>query len=200
MPLRFAKNPIPHSQLVGITLNSLYMNPRQFRFQFPLWQEMRKEGLPIEGFSLPQKAAEIIARLRDAGICHVAFKAWRTGGIRQVVNIAKANPDFPVILQWTGGRAGGHLSFEDFHAPILATYASIRLLPNISLIADSGFGAAEDVWPYLTGDWSVEKYQLQPMPFDAFLFASRVMVAKEAYTSPIVKDLIAKAPGVADEE
>ena len=35
---------------VGITLNSLYINPRQFTFQFPLWQEMRKEGLPIEGF------------------------------------------------------------------------------------------------------------------------------------------------------
>jgi len=35
---------------VGITLNSLYINPRQFTFQLPLWQEMRKEGLPIEGF------------------------------------------------------------------------------------------------------------------------------------------------------
>ena len=35
---------------VGLTLNSLYINPRQFGFQFPLWQEMRREGLPIEGF------------------------------------------------------------------------------------------------------------------------------------------------------
>jgi len=26
---------------VGITLNSLYINPRQFTFQLPLWQEMR---------------------------------------------------------------------------------------------------------------------------------------------------------------
>ena len=32
---------------VGITLNSLYINPRQFSFQLPLWQEMCKEGLPI---------------------------------------------------------------------------------------------------------------------------------------------------------
>ena len=35
---------------VGITLNSLYINPRQFGFRFPLWQEMKCEGLPIEGF------------------------------------------------------------------------------------------------------------------------------------------------------
>ena len=33
---------------VGITLNSLYINPQQFSFQLPLWQDMRKEGLPIE--------------------------------------------------------------------------------------------------------------------------------------------------------
>ena len=30
---------------VGIMLNSLYINPCQFTFQLPLWQEMRKEGL-----------------------------------------------------------------------------------------------------------------------------------------------------------
>ena len=35
---------------VGLTLNSLYINPRQFNFQLPLWQEMCREGLPIEGF------------------------------------------------------------------------------------------------------------------------------------------------------
>jgi hypothetical protein len=51
---------------VGITLNSLYINPRQFSFQLPLWQVMRKEGLPIEGFCVAagipstDKAAEII--------------------------------------------------------------------------------------------------------------------------------------------
>ena len=30
---------------IGLTLNSLYINPRQFSFQLPLWQEMRREGL-----------------------------------------------------------------------------------------------------------------------------------------------------------
>jgi enoyl reductase-like protein len=165
---------------------------------------MRREGLPIEGFCVAagipstEKAVEIIDGLKQAGIRHVSFKPGSVDGIRQVVNIAAANPDFPIILQWTGGRAGGHHSFEDFHQPILATYKSIRQHPNISLVAGSGFGAAEDVWPYLTGDWSVERYSVQPMPFDGFLFASRVMVAKEAHTSSSVKDLIVAAAGVED--
>ncbi len=40
----------------------------------------------------------------------------------------------------------------------------------------------------------------QPMPFDGALFASRVMVAKEAHTSPSVKQLIVDAPGVDDSK
>ncbi|KAI0649410.1 fatty acid synthase [Trametes meyenii] len=191
---------------VGITLNALYINPRQFGFQFPLWQEMRREGLPIEGFCVAagipstEKAAEIIDALRAAGIKHVSFKPGSVDGIRQVVNIAAANPDFPIIMQWTGGRAGGHHSCEDFHQPVLATYGSIRQHSNLFLVGGSGFGGADDVWPYLTGDWSVEKFGLQPMPFDGFLFASRVMVAKEAHTSSSVKDLIVAAAGVDDAQ
>lgn len=191
---------------VGLTLNSLYINPRQFTFQFPLWQELRKEGLPIEGFCVAagipttEKAAEIIDGLKASGIKHVSFKPGSVDGIRQVVNIAIANSDFPIILQWTGGRAGGHHSFEDFHQPILATYRSIRQCSNIVLVGGSGFGSADDVWEYLTGDWSVSRFGVQPMPFDGFLFASRVMVAKEAHTSSSVKDLIVAAPGVDDKD
>ncbi len=190
---------------VGITLNALYINPRQFGFQFPLWQEMRREGLPVEGFCVAagipstEKAAEIIGALRSAGIKHVSFKPGSVDGIRQVVNIAAANPDFPIIMQWTGGRAGGHHSCEDFHQPILATYGAIRQHANLILVGGSGFGGADDLWPYLTGDWS-EAYDTQPMPFDGFLFASRVMVAKEAHTSSSVKDLIVAAAGVDDAQ
>ncbi|KAG6819277.1 hypothetical protein H0H93_013528, partial [Arthromyces matolae] len=108
---------------------------------------------------------------------HVSFKPGSVDGIRQVINIAAANPNFPIIMQWTGGRAGGHHSFEDFHQPILSTYRAIRRHPNISLVAGSGFGSADDVWPYLTGDWSVERFGVQPMP-------------------PSVKDLIVAASGV----
>ena len=191
---------------VGLTLNSLYINPRQFGFQFPLWQEMRREGLPVEGFCVAagipstEKAAEIIDGLRSAGIKHVSFKPGSVEGIRQVINIAAANPDFPIILQWTGGRAGGHHSYEDFHMPILKTYSSIRQQDNLVLVGGSGFGGADDLWPYLTGDWSKDLYDTQPMPFDGFLFASRVMVAQEAHTSSSVKDLIIAAAGVDDKD
>jgi fatty acid synthase subunit alpha, fungi type len=114
---------------------------------------MRKEGLPVEGFCVAagipstEKAVEIIEGLTKAGIMHISFKPGSVDGIRQVVDIAASNPDFPIILQWTGGRAGGHhsLKFEDFHQPILATYRSIGQHANISLVAASGFGAAEDV-------------------------------------------------------
>ncbi|KAM0752633.1 fatty acid synthase [Meredithblackwellia eburnea MCA 4105] len=193
---------------MGITLNSLYINQRQWTFQSPLWQQMKKEGLPVEGLCVAagipstEKAKEIIDGLRESGIKHVSFKPGSVDGIRQVVNIANAAPDFPIILQWTGGRAGGHHSCEDFHAPILTTYASIRTRPNIILVCGSGFGAddASDTYPYLTGEWSEKMYGVQRMPFDGFLFASRVMVAKEAHTSESVKQLIVDAPGVADDK
>ncbi|KAJ7082229.1 acyl transferase domain-containing protein [Mycena belliarum] len=144
---------------------------------------MRREGLPIEGFcvaagiSSTEKAAEIIAGLRDAGIRHVAFKPGSVEGIRQVVAIAAANPDFPV--------------------PVLQTYRAIRQHSNICLVGGSGFGAADDVGPYLSGECALA-YEMQPMPFDGSLLASRVMVAKEAHTSPSVKDLIVAAAGVDD--
>ncbi|KAE9399788.1 fatty acid synthase [Gymnopus androsaceus JB14] len=192
-------------QGAGITLNCIYINPAQFGFQFPLWQELRKEGFPIEGFCIgagvpsTEKAAEIIEGLRSAGIKHLGLKPGSVDGIRQVINIAAANPDFPIIMQWTGGRAGGHHSFEDFHQPMLSTYRAIRKQDNIILVGGSGFGAAEDVWPYLTGDWSLE-FGFQPMPYDGFLFGSRVMVAKEAHTSSSVKDLIVACSGVDDQQ
>ncbi|POV99570.1 hypothetical protein PSHT_13435 [Puccinia striiformis] len=183
---------------LGFTLNALYINPKAMG--------MRKEGLPMEGFvvaaGIPstEKAKEIIAGLREAGIKHVSFKPGSVDGIRQVINIAAANPDFPVICQWTGGRAGGHHSCEDFHQPILATYASIRNHSNLILVVGSGFGSAEDVYPYLTGQWSRDRFDVEMMPFDGVLFASRMMVAKEAATSQSVKELIVKAAGVPDEK
>ena len=182
------------------SLSPLYINLRQFSFQLPLWQDMRREGLPIEGFCVvagiptTEKADEIIDGLKSVGIRHVAFKPGSIDGICQVVNIAAAHPDFAIILQWTSGRVGGRHSFEDFHQNILATYSSIRRHKNIALVAGS-----DDTWPYLCGDWSAE-FGVEPMPFDGFLFASRVMVAKEARTSPSVKDLIVAASGVDDSQ
>lgn len=52
----------------------------------------------------------------------------------------------------------------------------------------------------LSGDWSVQQFKAQPMPYDGVLYASRMMVAKEAETSASVKELIVKAPGVSDDK
>jgi fatty acid synthase subunit beta len=75
---------------------------------------------------------------------------------------------------------------------------SIRRCDNIILVVGSGFGDSEGTLPYLTGEWSTQ-FDYAPMPFDGLLFGSRVMVAKECLTSPSVKQLIAEAPGIADE-
>ena len=56
------------------------------------------------------------------------------------------------------------------------------------------------MYPYLTGQWSRDRFGVEMMPFDGVLFASRMMVAKEAATSQSVKELIVQAPGVSDEE
>jgi len=75
------------------------------------------------------------------------------------------------------------------HQPILATYALIRSKANLILVVGSGFGTAEDVYPYLTGPWSQDWFRVVVMPFNGVLFASRMMVAKEAATSESVKEL-----------
>eukprot|EP01117_Protostelium_nocturnum_P000846 TRINITY_DN1109_c0_g1_i4.p1 TRINITY_DN1109_c0_g1~~TRINITY_DN1109_c0_g1_i4.p1 ORF type:complete len:3931 (+),score=1672.78 TRINITY_DN1109_c0_g1_i4:607-12399(+) len=190
---------------MGITLNSLYINPRLWNVQVPLWLSMKREGLPIYGLTVaagipsPETAKELLSQLREAGIRHVSFKPGSVDGLRQVANIALANPDIPVICQWTGGRAGGHHSFEDFHTPILATYGFLRSAHNLVLVVGSGFGGVEDTWPYLSGEWS-KKFGSEAMPFDGFLFGSWTMIAKEAHTSEEAKTAIVEAKGVEDLE
>ncbi|KAI8987783.1 fatty acid synthase [Mycotypha africana] len=189
----------------GITLNIIFLNVLQWGFQYPLVQVMRKEGLPMEGLCIAagvpsiDNANEIIANLQSAGIRHVAFKPGSIDAIRQVIAIAVANPTMPIMLQWTGGRAGGHHGFEDFHQPILETYAAIRRQSNIILVGGSGFGGAEDTLPYMNGDWSVA-FGYPPMPFDGILFGSRMMVAKEGLASTAAKQAMVDAPGVSDSE
>ncbi len=189
----------------GLELNGLFIDQRRFGWQYPLWGQMRREGFPCKGFTVAagipstEKAKEIIDGLKAAGIEYVGFKPGTADGLRAVAAIAAANPDFKIICQWTGGRAGGHHSTEDFHQPILQTYASLRKQKNLILVGGSGFGDAEGVWPYLTGEWSV-KLGYAPMPFSAFLFASWMLVAKEAATADAVKQLLVDTPGCGDDK
>jgi fatty acid synthase subunit beta len=186
----------------GISINLIYVNPRAMQWQVPMITRLRSTGIPIVSMTIGAGVPSLeVANeyIQTMGLKRIAFKPGSMDAIQQVVNIAKANPTFPVVLQWTGGRGGGHHSFEDFHQPILLMYSRIRKCPNLVLVAGSGFGGSEDTYPYLTGTWSA-RFGYPPMPFDGCLFGSRMMVAKEAQTSPAAKQAIVDAPGVDDED
>ena len=186
----------------GITVNLIYVNPRAMAWQIPLLGQLRADGIPIEGLTIGAgvPSIEVAQEYIDTlGLKHIAFKPGSMDAIQQVINIAKANPKFPVLLQWTGGRGGGHHSFEDFHQPMFQMYGRIRKCSNIVLVAGSGFGGSEDTYPYLTGTWS-KRFGYAPMPFDGILFGSRMMTAKEAHTSKNAKQAIVDAEGIDDSQ
>lgn len=184
----------------GICINVIYASPKQIKWQIPLIQKLLSEGQPIDGitFGAGVPSLDVAQGYVDMGIRYLSFKPGSGPAIQQVIDIAQANKDFPILLQWTGGRGGGHHSYEDFHAPILEWYGRIRKCANIVLLAGSGFGGAEDTYPYLSGAWSLP-FDRPPMPFDGVLFGSRMMVAKEAKTSLGAKKAIVAAPGIDDE-
>ncbi|KAF2115914.1 acyl transferase domain-containing protein [Lophiotrema nucula] len=186
----------------GININLIYVNPRAMAWQIPLIGKLRADGVPIEGLTIGAGVPSIeVANeyIETLGIKHISFKPGSVEAIQQTINIAKANPHFPVIMQWTGGRGGGHHSFEDFHQPVLQMYGRLRKCNNLILVAGSGFGGAEDTYPYLTGNWST-RFGYPPMPYDGCLFGSRVMTAKEAHTSKNAKQAIVDAPGLDDAD
>ncbi|KAK7423083.1 beta subunit of fatty acid synthetase [Neonectria magnoliae] len=186
----------------GINVNLIYANPAAISWQIPLVRRLRAEGVPIEGLTIGAgvPSLEVAQGYIDTmGLKYISFKPGSINAIQAVIDIAKTRPTFPVVLQWTGGRGGGHHSFEDLHDPILATYGRIRQQKNIILVAGSGFGGGEDTYPFLTGGWS-EQYGRPLMPFDGCLLGSRVMVAKEAHTSPAAKQAIVNTSGVDDTD
>ncbi|KAL2793470.1 acyl transferase domain-containing protein [Aspergillus keveii] len=186
----------------GVTCNLIYANPRAMAWQIDLLRQMSRNGVPIDGLTIGAgvPSLEVAGKyIKTLGLRHISFKPGSVAAIRQVIEIAKRHRDFPVILQWTGGRGGGHHSFEDFHDPIVATYGMIRQQPNIYLVAGSGFGDSQSIYPYLTGSWSA-KIGHADMPFDGVLLGSRMMVASDAHTSPAVRKIICATPGISDSE
>ncbi|EGZ06164.1 hypothetical protein PHYSODRAFT_341458 [Phytophthora sojae] len=164
---------------LGITINMLYLNA--------------KHGVLIEsitigaGIPTQERALEMMSQMDAVGIKVVCFKTGSVDGIHAVLKIAAAMPSMTVMLPWTGGRAGGHHSFEDFHQPMEETYAAIRRVSNVLLLQ------------YLTGEWSLSRGHLHKKPADGILMGSRVMVAKEAATAPAVKKLLVDTPGIESE-
>ncbi|KAF2800346.1 beta subunit of fatty acid synthase [Melanomma pulvis-pyrius CBS 109.77] len=184
----------------GITINLIYSAPRAMQWQIPLIKNLISQGTLIDGITLGAGVPSLeiaTGYIEDLGLKHISFKPGNIDAIQAVITIAKAHPTFPIMMQWTGGRGGGHHSTEDFHAPILQTYAAIRRCNNIILVAGSGFGGSDDTYPYLTGSWA-SKFNQPPMPFDGVLFGSRMMIAKEAHTSLAAKQAIAACQGVED--
>ncbi|KAJ5151391.1 fatty acid synthase beta subunit [Penicillium canariense] len=186
----------------GITLNVIYANPRAISWQIPLIRRLCSEGYPIEGLCIgagvpsPEVVKEYIDTL---GLKHIAFKPSSVSSILQVLDVARNNPCVPILLQWTGGRAGGHHSYDDFYEPLIKTYGAIRQRSNVTLIVGSGLGDAQGMMPLFTGEWA-ESRGYPRMPVDGVLLGSRMMVAKEAHTSTAVKRLIVDTPGVTDAE
>ena len=114
----------------GITGNLPYVNPLAIRLQIPLLQQLFSAGVPIEGLTIGPGVPSIVVAseyIETIILIHLSFKHDSIYTIQQIINIARANPTFTTILQWTRGRGGGHHSFEDFHQPILQMYGCIRV-------------------------------------------------------------------------
>lgn len=186
----------------GITCNVIYSNPTALRWQIAELQRLVACGYHIEGLTIGAgvPSTEIIREyVHSLHLQHISLKPGTIEAIQQTLEIAKSLKPFPVILQWTGGRGGGHHSNEDFHSPLIHTYTKVRSMSNVILVVGSGFGSSEETLPYLTGRWAID-LGLPSMPVDGVLLASRVMVAKEARTSLQAKEVIVQTTGVKHNE
>jgi fatty acid synthase subunit beta len=186
----------------AVTVNLIYVSPHAIAWQIPLIRQLRTEGVPIEGayhwgsIPTPEVANEYITTL---GLRHIAFKPGSIEAIQQVINIAKTNEAFLSFFNGLVGVVVAITHLKTFHQPILHMYGRIRECSNIILVAGSGFGGAEDTYPYLTGSWATN-FNHSPMPFDGILFGSRMMTAKEAHTSKDAKQAIVAAEGSDDSQ
>ncbi|KAG8724432.1 3-oxoacyl-[acyl-carrier-protein] synthase [Ceratobasidium sp. 395] len=122
--------------------------------------------------SLPASRAQKIDALRAAGIRHLSFNRW-----------AAARADTT--------RARTSTSLYSKPMELFGNNPTSRSWPGPGSVVQTMCGRMSE-------EWSVQMFGAQPMPFDGVLFASRVMVAKEAHTSKSVKDFIVAAAGVDD--
>ncbi|MFI8694217.1 fatty acid synthase subunit beta domain-containing protein [Dietzia maris] len=184
--------------------NSLFLDPYLWKLQVGgkrLVQRARAAGVPFDGVivtaGIPEldESVALIEELTEAGLRHVSFKPGTVAQIRQVVRIAAEVPHMPVIVQVEGGRAGGHHSWEDLDALLLATYAMLRERPNVVLCVGGGIGTPERAADYLTGSWA-NAHGYPAMPVDGILVGTAAMATLEATTSPQVKQMLVDTVGV----
>ena len=78
---------------------------------------------------------------------------------------------------------------------LAATYAEVRACDTLVPVAGGGIGTPERAADYISGQWA-HAYGLPDMPVDGVLIGTAAMTAKEAHTSPEVKQLLVKTPGI----
>ncbi|WP_231498996.1 fatty acid synthase subunit beta domain-containing protein, partial [Gordonia alkanivorans] len=184
--------------------NALFLDPYLWKLQLGgkrLVQKARAQGAPLDGVivsaGIPEleDAVALVDEFVEAGLRFVAFKPGTVEQIRSVVRIANEVPHHPVIVQIEGGRAGGHHSWEDLDDLLLATYGELRARPNVVICVGGGVGTPERASEYLTGVWS-SGYGYPLMPLDGILIGTAAMAAKEATTTPEVKQLLVDTVGI----
>ena len=187
-----------------VEFNAMFMDRYLWNLQFGgqrIVPKKRASGTPIDGVvvsaGIPEldEAVELIHTLNADGFPYVSFKPGTVDQIRQVVRIAKAVAPTKVLIEVEGGSAGGHHSWEALDDLLLSTYAEVREQPNLVLVAGGGIGTPERGADYITGEWSKE-YGRPLMPVDGVLIGTAVMTAKEAHTSPEVKQMLVNTPGI----
>ena len=141
-----------------------------------------------------EEAVDLIDELNSVGISHVVFKPGTVDQIKSVIKIAAEVPGKDVIVHIEGGRAGGHHSWEDLDDLLLATYAELRKLPNITVCVGGGIGTPERAAEYLSGRWA-EDYGFPAMPVDGILVGTAAMATLESTTSPAVKQMLVETTG-----
>ena len=169
-----------------------------------LLSKARGAGAPVDGVvisaGIPEldEAVSLLARLHAEGFPYVAFKPGTVDQIRQVIAIAKAVPDSPVIMQIEDGHAGGHHSWEDLDTMLLATYDAIRAVTNVVLVVGGGIGTPTRAADYLTGRWA-EAYDTAAAPVDGVMIGTAAMTCLEAKTNDDVKQLLVDTPGIPED-
>ncbi len=186
-----------------VQFNSLFLDPYLWKLQLGgkrLVQKARAAGAPIDGVivtaGIPEldEAVELVHELNDAQLHYVSFKPGTVEQIRAVVRIANEVPEFPIIVQVEGGRAGGHHSWEDLDDLLLATYGELRDRPNVVICVGGGIGTPERAASYLTGEWSA-RHGYPLMPLDGILIGTAAMATLEATTAPEVKQMLVDTVG-----
>ncbi|WP_238419015.1 type I polyketide synthase [Gordonia sp. 'Campus'] len=184
--------------------NALFLDPYLWKLQLGgkrIVQKARAQGAPLDGVivsaGIPEleDAVALVDEFVEAGLRFVAFKPGTVEQIRSVVRIAAEVPHHPIIVQIEGGRAGGHHSWEDLDDLLLATYGELRARPNVVICVGGGIGTPERASEYLTGSWSAG-YGYPGMPLDGILIGTAAMAAKEATTTPEVKQLLVDTAGI----